>query len=325
MEITDEKLYEKIKKDLYEKMPKHSAYRSGILVKKYKEAFYKKHGNKKTPYKGNKTVKKGLSRWFAEEWKNQRGNIGYKYKNDVYRPTKRITKKTPITYDELSEKEIKRARTKKYNKGRVNRFKIYDIKGGNKTKKYIKPTKKNGHIYFKDYPDFTPNLSPRDMFKMGSFGGTYWRPIYSSVTNKKYKDRHNLYPSEWWKNIPENYLTNEICDIGINKYNVRVGTSLEFWEDKGWITELHPYGWVEWYCDFYQGKRGVDDERQIMRWKNLAGPRGRFMRFLVTQIINKKKDWNDEIVSPKIRQVLQHWGYQLTKEDYLKELKRREL
>ena len=49
------------------------------------------------------------------------------------------------------------------------------------------------------------------------------------------------------------------------------------------------------------------------------------MRFLVTQIIRKKKKGNDETVSPKIRQVLQHWGYQLTKRDYLKELKRREL
>ena len=34
-----------------------------------------------------------------------------------------------------------------------------------------------------------------------------------------------------------------------------------------------------WRCDFYQGKRGQDDERQIKRWQGLAGPRGRFMRF----------------------------------------------
>ena len=31
--------------------------------------------------------------------------------------------------------------------------------------------------------DFKPNLSPRQMFKLGSFGGTYWRPIYSNITN----------------------------------------------------------------------------------------------------------------------------------------------
>ena len=46
--------------------------------------------------------------------------------------------------------------------------------------------KKNAHgeIVFKDYPDFQPNLTPREIFKLGSFGGTYWRPIYSAVTKK---------------------------------------------------------------------------------------------------------------------------------------------
>ena len=38
---------------------------------------------------------------------------------------------------------------------------------------------KNGLIVFKDYPEFTPNLTPQEIFEMGSFGGTYWRPIYS--------------------------------------------------------------------------------------------------------------------------------------------------
>ena len=40
------------------------------------------------------------------------------------------------------------------------------------------------------------------------------------------------------------------------------------------------------------------------------------MRFLVTQILKKGTKWNDETVSPKIRQVLQHWGYKLTKKDF---------
>ena len=43
---------------------------------------------------------------------------------------------------------------------------------------------KDGTFSFPDYPEFRPNLSPREVFKMGSFGGTYWRPIYSSVTEK---------------------------------------------------------------------------------------------------------------------------------------------
>ena len=42
---------------------------------------------------------------------------------------------------------------------------------------------------FKDHPEFTPNLTPQQMFKKGSFGGTYWRPIKSSVTGKTYKNK----------------------------------------------------------------------------------------------------------------------------------------
>ena len=122
MEPVDQKLYQKTKNKVYKDIPKHSAYRSGILVQKYKQSFAKKYGKKKSPYKGNKTQKKGLSRWFSEEWRNQRGEVGYKYKNDVYRPTKKITKKTPKTYKELKNKQIKKARTEKYRKGRVNRF-----------------------------------------------------------------------------------------------------------------------------------------------------------------------------------------------------------
>ena len=74
------------------------------------------------------------------------------------------------------------------------------------------------------------------------------------------------------------------------------------------------------------GKRCLDDERQIKRWKALAGKRGRFMRFLVTQIMKKgaKKDWDNSDISPKIRQVLQHWGYKLTKRDFNHEIKRRQ-
>ena len=35
------------------------------------------------------------------------------------------------------------------------------------------------------------------------------------------------------------------------------------------------------------GKRSEDDEREIARWETLAGPRGRFMRFLVTLILKR--------------------------------------
>ena len=192
----------------------------------------------------------------------------------------------------------------------------------------IRSTKKNrrsGKIRFKDFPQFTPNLSPKDIFKMGSFGGTYWRPIYSRITKKHYKNiHHKEFPKSWWDDIHESCISSNEYDTEKNKYKVKVGTSLTFWEKKQWIRDTHPYGWVHWYCDFYSGKRCKDDERQIKRWLALAGSKGRFMRFLVTQILKKKSKWNDESISPKIRQVLQHWGYKLTKKDFDNEVKRRE-
>jgi len=122
MKPTDLILYNKTKINIYKKYPKHSAYRSGNLVKTYKKLFKKKYGSRKKPYLGKNPTKKGLKRWFNEKWVNQRGEVGYKYKSDIYRPSKRITKKTPKTHKELSKKRVKKARRTKYKKGRVKRF-----------------------------------------------------------------------------------------------------------------------------------------------------------------------------------------------------------
>ena len=84
----NKELYEKIKKEIIMKNPKHSAYRSGLIVKAYKEA-----GG---TYEGTKPTKTGLTRWFDEKWTNQRGEVGYKKKGDIYRPNVRITKDTQI-------------------------------------------------------------------------------------------------------------------------------------------------------------------------------------------------------------------------------------
>jgi hypothetical protein len=118
----DNNLYNKTKKQVYKRIPKHSAYRSGILVQSYKKNFYKKYGKNKDPYIGKKNSKLGLKRWFKEKWVNQRGEIGYKYKGDIYRPSKRITQKTPKTFKELSKADIKKAKTRKRKYGRVDKF-----------------------------------------------------------------------------------------------------------------------------------------------------------------------------------------------------------
>lgn len=172
-------------------------------------------------------------------------------------------------------------------------------------------------IVFKDFPEFRPNLTPKEIFKLGSFGGTYWRPIHSSVTKKDYANQHKKFPKDWWSGIPEDHLTRDWKDYdkSINKYGVKVGTTLEAWESAHWITEYDPYGWVEWYCNFYNGRRCPDDERQIKRWVQTAGPNSRFRKRLINMIKAKGTKFDDESVSPAIRQTLQHWAYQITSKD----------
>lgn len=115
-------LYEKIKKKLFIGMPNNSAYRSGQLVRNYKKAYEKKYKDDTNPYIGAKKYNKGLDRWYKEKWVNQRGEIGYQKNGDIYRPTIKITNKTPKTYDELDTKKIKKAMNVKRLNGRVNRF-----------------------------------------------------------------------------------------------------------------------------------------------------------------------------------------------------------
>ena len=173
-------------------------------------------------------------------------------------------------------------------------------------------------IRFKDYPKFRPNLTPRQIFLLGSFGGTYWRPITSKVTKKSYKNKHKEFPKSWWKGIPNKWLTSPVCDLSINNYGVKSGTSLRFWEKKGWMNKQDPYGWVQWYCRFYKGRRTPDDKRQIKRWLAFSGPKGRFKRRLVNMIKKKKTKYNDYKISPVIRQGLQHWAYRLVPSDVRK-------
>ena len=83
----------------------HSAYRSSLLVKTYKQ-----QGGK---YIGKKDKSSGLNRWMCETWLNSRGEVGYKYASDIYRPTVRVNKSTPTTFQELTQKQIDTARKEK--------------------------------------------------------------------------------------------------------------------------------------------------------------------------------------------------------------------
>ena len=116
--------------------------------------------------------------------------------------------------------------------------------------------------------DFGTNKAPIKTIKEGSFEGTYFRDIYSSVNDKWYKNS--------WKeidvleNIDQKYYCSDYYDVGVNKCCVKCGTSLRFWEDKGWINKQDPYGWFQWYFKYWLRRRSKDDKRQIKRWKKIV-------------------------------------------------------
>jgi len=110
---TNTKLYNTVKAEIYKKNPKHSAYRSGAVVKEYK-----KRGGK---YTGKKNSK-GLTRWFKEDWRTEKNKKTYKEGGTIFRPTKRITKDTPTTMSELSKKQKAKAIKEKKATGRVKKY-----------------------------------------------------------------------------------------------------------------------------------------------------------------------------------------------------------
>jgi len=195
-------------------------------------------------------------------------------------------------------------------------------KNKKKSKESKKPSKnKKNELVFKDWPEFKPNLSPQQIFQMGSFGGTYFRTINSKVVNKKLTNQHKEFVKQgWFKDLDiSKYVTNSTCNPSINKYKVRSGLSLEEWERSGWIKPVDPFGWFQWYCRFYCGRRCDDDKRQVDRWVKYAGEKSGRWRIRLINMCNKKgKKYDDYSVSPVIRQGLQHWGYQITAEDVSK-------
>ena len=145
--------------------------------------------------------------------------------------------------------------------------------------------------------DFKPNETPIEIIKEGSFGGTYFRDIYSGVNGKFHKDSWKEFKD--LENIDKKYCSSDFYNASLNKYSVKCGTSLRFWENKGWINKINPYGWFQWYFRYWLGRRSEDGERQINRWKRIVS---RF-KGILAKMIRDDKD------SLKIRQILLHWEY----------------
>ena len=179
---------------------------------------------------------------------------------------------------------------------------------------------KHGELQFDDHPEFCPNLTPEEVLRNGSFGGTYFRTITSGVTHQTYKDAWKEFPKEWFEGLDvPTEVSSAIYNVEKNKYKVNCGNDLNFWESSGWIKPVDPFGWFQWYCRFYLGRRCEDDARQISRGNGVMGPKGRWRTSLCKKCILSGLPLEDAVddssISPKVRQLLQHWGYQLTLKD----------
>ena len=116
--------------------------------------------------------------------------------------------------------------------------------------------------------DFRPNITPVEVIKKGAFGGTYFRDIYSGINGKWYRKSWKEFIM--LKEIDQKYYYSNYDDASANKYDVKCGTLLRFWENKGWIHSIDPYGWFQWYFIYWLGRRSVHDETQINRWKEIV-------------------------------------------------------
>ena len=87
--------------------------------------------------------------------------------------------------------------------------------------------------------DFRPNITSIEVIKKGAFGGTYFRDIYFGINSKWYKKSWKEFDE--LKNIDQKYYCQNYYDVSVNKCGVKYGTSLRFWENKGWINSIDPY------------------------------------------------------------------------------------
>mmetsp|Transcript_15528 Transcript_15528/g.41755 ORF Transcript_15528/g.41755 Transcript_15528/m.41755 type:complete len:247 (-) Transcript_15528:542-1282(-) len=183
---------------------------------------------------------------------------------------------------------------------------------------------KHGTLLFEDHPEFRPNLTPKEILQLGSFGGTYFRPIHSGVTGEDYDGvtQARELPTDWLDGLD---LDTQVCSseyrTSVNQYKVKSGASLEQWENKDWIIAQDPFGWFQWYCRFYRGRRTKDDDRQIARAHKVMGPKGRFRTQLMNKVLRSNARFDDKAISPVVRQTLQHWAYRLSERDLKRHLK----
>ena len=135
-------------------------------------------------------------------------------------------------------------------------------------------------------PEFKPDLTPREMLRLGVFCGKYMT------------DTRAEFPKSWFTGAK---LAPKGRDCALNFFGVDASQPLSVWREKGWIHPDDPRGWFQWYCRYYLGRRMPDeDRRQIKRWKA--------MRRHVRQV-EQNCEKGDPFCRPKQRQALLHWAY----------------
>ena len=136
------------------------------------------------------------------------------------------------------------------------------------------------------HPDFTPDLSPREMLALGVFGGKYMT------------DCRREFPKNWFTRAK---LSPQGADPALNYFGVEASQPLSVWRRNGWLHADDPRGWFQWYCRYYMGRRlPFEDERQIKRWKA-------FRRHISQVRLNCEP--GDPFCRPRQRQALLHWAY----------------
>merc|ERR1712054_559969 len=107
-------------------------------------------------------------------------------------------------------------------------------------------------------------------------------------------------PREWLSGLKSNQLKSTVYRPEVNKWGVKCGGSLGMWESSGWISAIDPYGWFQWYCRFFQGRRSTDDDRQVSRWNKSAGLTGRFRGQLSNKVLAANTTHDNAAISPVI-------------------------
>lgn len=135
-------------------------------------------------------------------------------------------------------------------------------------------------------PEFKPELTPRQMLRLGVFGGKYMT------------DCRQEFPRSWFKGAK---LSPRARDPSLNFFGVDASQPLSVWRKKGWIHHDDPRGWFQWYCRYYMGRRNpAEDRRQIKRWKAIRRH---------ARQIQKACEPGDLMCRRRQRQALLHWAY----------------